>query len=259
MPAGGVVDLSRAWWYMAGYVDGWLELSVTFLLLVIAVTSVRVVRVAWWAFRTAPSTPGRPRDGADGARLSARAMLVARSTRGLARATVWLTCAGVAVDLKRALIMIGDGSDPPLSILILQHLAVLEASAIKLGLCALLFAATLAFDLVAARMGRQSPFPPVPSALEVGGAGDTYLRVLLRRSHLAVGLIALVLISHLLFDLRPTYVAVAARRDPFFVSAVDDVLEPLWSRLSPILGTVGVLTWLTTLLESAMLRRRLPE
>jgi hypothetical protein len=41
MPAGGAVDLIRAWRYM----DGWQELSLNFLLLVIAVTSLQVVRV----------------------------------------------------------------------------------------------------------------------------------------------------------------------------------------------------------------------
>jgi hypothetical protein len=153
-----------------------------------------------------------------------------------------------------------------LSILVRNYLYVLDGSAISLGLCALLFAASLAFDLVATRMGRQSPFPPVPSALEVNGAGDGRLLVLVRRGRLALGLLALVLVCRLLFDIRPGYAAAtaagaAAGRDAFVVSAnaAFQAVEQLWLRLSTVLATVGVLTWLTTPFESALLRRNLPE
>jgi hypothetical protein len=250
------VDLIRAWQDM--YPSQLV--SVYFLLLVIAVTFVQVVRVAWWAFRAARSTPGRPRDGADAARLSSRATLIARSTRGLARAAVWLTCAGGAASLTSAIVLIENSGEPGMSILVRNHLAVIEAIAIGLGLCVLPFAASLVFDLVAARMARQSPFPPGRSALDVDGVGDYRLLVFLRRGTPALGLIALVLVSLLLLNIRAIYVAaVGARPDPFFFSAAFDAFDYLWSRLSAILATVGVLTWLTTLLESARLRRRLPE
>ncbi len=216
-------------------------LSLFFLLLVIAATAVQVARVAWWVFRAAPTS-----------RLSARVALIARSTRGLARTAVWLTCAGGAMGLQSA--MITMESSYPLFDVVYQHLNVLEASAISLGWCALLFAASLAFDLVAARIGRQS----VPFAGETEGAVDTRASVLLRRAGLAPGLIALVLVGWLLLDLRPADLTIAGRAT-FTGSAAFDILDRLWSRLAIILTVVWVLSWLTTLLESAMLRRRLPH
>ena len=69
------------------------------------------------------------------------------------------------------------------------------------------------------------------------------------------------LVADLLLDLRPAYVAAAAAlagRDLFFSGVLMEVLDQLWWRMASILATVGVLTWLATLLESAMLRRRLP-
>ena len=230
------MDLTRAWEEMRPS----QLLPFIFLLVVIAVTAVQAARVAWWAFRAAPSA----RDGA--ARLAARVTLVARSTRGLARTSVWLTCAGGAIGLQSAMITMESSS--PLLDIIRQHLDVLEAGAISLGLCALVFAASIAFDLVATRIGRHSP---VPSVL------DTRYGVLVRRAHLAPGLIALVLVSWLLLDLRPTDLMVPGR--PFPGSTMLDILDRLWSRLAIIFALVWALSWLTTLLESAMLRRRLPQ
>ena len=221
------------------------RLAFCFLLLVIAVTSVQVVRVAWWVLRDTRSTAGGGRDAAAAARLSSRAMLVAHSTRGLARAAVWLTCAGGAVGLYSALIVIVNTSEPGASVLVRQHLEVLEPSGIALGLCALLLAVSLAFDRVAARTGRQSPV-----------SVDSGRVVLLRRGP---GLVALVLVSWLLLDLRPAYAALVSTRDPLFMSATLDLLQQLWLRLSAILAVAGVLAWLATLFESALLRRRLGQ
>lgn len=226
----------------------WQTLSFNFFLLpVIAVTCVQIVRLAWWAFRAVPS-----------ASLSSRATLVARSTRGLARAAVWLTCAGGAADLISAMILLGNTATMPMAILMQQHLAVLEVSAISLLLCALLFAASLAFDLAAARLRQLSPLPPAPSALEADGAGDTGLLVVLRGGPVVLGVIALVLVSLLLLELRPAEIA-PTERDRYLFEATMDVLGRLWTRLAIILAIIGVLTWLTTLVESAMLRRRLPD
>lgn len=67
----------------------------------------------------------------------------------------------------------------------------------------------------------------------------------------------LLFVSQLQLDLRPGDTA-GPIRDPFFNLAMLDVLDRLWTWLAIILALVGVLTWLTALLESAMLRRRLP-
>ena len=199
-----------------------LAVLAVFLLIVIAVTFVQAVRVAWSAFRAAPSA------------LSSLATRVAHSTRGLARAAVWLTCAATAVGLQSAMILYGNTSEPPMKTLLRQHLDVLEAIAICLGLCALLFAASLVFDLVAAGSSRRT------NVVLCG--------------HVVIGVIALVLVNWVLLGLRPTAVP-ASGRDPQFTQAIFDVIDQLWTRLAIILAAAGVLTWLTTLLESAMLRR----
>ena len=59
--------------------------------------------------------------------------------------------------------------------------------------------------------------------------------VLLRR---APGFIALVLVAHLLLDIRPTQVANWIG-DPFFLNGTIDGLEQLWWRLSTILALLA--------------------
>ena len=219
-------------------------LSLFVVLLAIGVAAIQLVRVTSWSVRGSASSEGA-------ARLSARAALVALSTRGLARAAVWLTCAAGAVGLSNAMIMIANTSDPTL--LVRQHLQALEASAVALALCALLFCASLAVDLIAARMKRRGTAPPTPLAHEA--AGETPLLALLRRSP---GPIALLLVSYLLLDTRPASFVVSPGDRSFTLGAFK-MLDRFWLRLAAVFAFVGALTSLITLLESAMLRRRLPR
>ena len=99
MPAGGEVDPLQPRPYLELASE---TLSFRFLLLLLAVTSIQGVRLAWWAYHAAPSPPARAPAG----RHSARARLVAHSTRGLARTAVWLTCAEGASGLKSAMFTI---------------------------------------------------------------------------------------------------------------------------------------------------------
>lgn len=237
------MDFFRTWRYMYP----WQTLSVLcFLLPVITVTLVQSVRVARWAFRAVPSSSA----SAEATVLSSRVTLIAHSTRGLARAAIWLTCAAGAGSLVSAMILME--SNEPMRDLVQQHLQVLEASATSFVLCAILVAASLAFDLVAARMRRQSSLPP---ALQAEGAADGGLLVVLR-SPAVLGAIALVLVSWVLLGLRPVDLVVPAR-DPYFFQTTMGMLEQLWSRLAIVLAAVGVLTWVSTLFESAKRRRRL--
>jgi hypothetical protein len=219
-------------------------LSLLVVLLAIAVAAIRLVRMTSWAARASPSSEGA-------ARVSARAALVALSTRGLARTAVWLTCAAGAVGLSNAMILIGNTNDPPL--LVRQLLDSLEASAVGLALCALLFTVSLAVDLIAARILRRGTALPAPPAHEA--ASETPLRDLLRRSP---ALIALLLASYLLLDTRPASFVISPG-GRWFTPSEFEILHRFWLRLAAILGVVGALTWLITLLESAMLRRRLPR
>ena len=215
-------------------------LALFVVLLAIAVAAIQLGRVTTWSVR------GSMSEGA--ARLSARAARVALSTRGLARAAVWLTCAAGAVGLSNALILIANTNDPTL--LVRQHLQALETSAVGLALCALLFSASLAVDLIAARMRRRGTDLSLPLAQV---AGETPLLALLRRSP---GLIALLMISHLLLDTRPASFVVSPGGRSFTPGAFE-MLDRFWLRLAAVLTFVGVLTWLSTLIESAILRGRL--
>jgi hypothetical protein len=156
------------------------------------------------------------------------------------------------------MILWGDNYELPLPMLVRQHLVSLEASAVGFALCALLFIASLAVDLIAARIRRRGTALPNSSPYEA--AGETPLLALLRRSP---GVIALLLVSYLLLDTRPASVGeasvVVAPGDPEFVFGTSEMLERFWLRLAAVLAVVGALTWLITLLESAMLRRRLPR
>ena len=200
------------------------------------------MRVTRWAIRGSTSSEGA-------ARLSARAALIALSTRGLARAAVWLTFAVGAVGLSNALIMIANTSDPTLRVR--QHLEALEASAVALALCALLFCASLAVDLIAARMRRRGT--ALPPSLAQEAVGEPPVLALLRRSP---GPIALLLVSYLLLDTRPASFVVSPG-DRSFTLGTLEMLSRFWLRLAALSAFVGALTWLITLLESAMLRRRL--
>ena len=84
--------------------------------------------------------------------------VAAASTRRLARAAVWLTCAAGAVGLSNALIVIENSTAPLLLILVRHHLGVFEGSAVGFALCALLLSASTAVDLIAARIRRRGAF-----------------------------------------------------------------------------------------------------
>ncbi len=237
------MDLYRTWEQMSPSQAVPLRF---FLLPVMAVTCVQAIRIARWATRHADSSAESSVDC-----LSCRITLVARSTRGLARASVWLTCAGGAAGFLSAMIVMGSTGTLPMVILVQQHVEVLEASAISFVLCSVLFAASLAFDLVAARVRGTSPLPPPLDA----DAGNTGLLAILR-SPVVFGAIALVLVSWLLLSLRPPEFAVSPR-DRYYFETTMNLLGQLWSRLAIILALVGVLTWVSTLLESATRRRHL--
>ena len=64
------------------------------LLVVVAITSVRAGRVAWWMRRGSTGSSISPTN------CSPERPLIAQSTRGLARAAVWLTCAAGAAAIS---------------------------------------------------------------------------------------------------------------------------------------------------------------
>ena len=206
-------------------------LALLFLIIVIALTTVRAAIIAWSTYRVAPAE-----------QLSARTMRLARSTCGLARAGVWFTCAAGAVGCHSAMIQIGNSRVPIRSLILRDYLEALETSAIGFGLAALLIVASLIGDLIATRLAPAASAPVV-------------LPALVRWSRLAPGLIAIVAITWLLVALRPTAVA-AAENTYFLYQSFHEVHQQLWTGLAIICTSAGVMAWLDTLIESAFLRRQ---
>jgi hypothetical protein len=228
MSTGGHVTLILERWETAGPTQA---LALLFLIIVIALTTVRAAIIAWSAYRAAPAE-----------QLSARTMRLARSTYGLARAGVWFTCAAGAVGCHSALLQELNSPEPIIGAILQHYLAALETSGIGFGLASLLIVASLIGDLIATRLAPVARAPVV-------------LPALLRWSRVAPGLFAIVAITWLLVALRPTAVA-AADNTYFLFDSFDQVHEQLWTGLAIICASAGVMAWLFALIESAILRRQ---
>ena len=107
-----------------------------------------------------------------------------------------------------------------MSLEVRDYLEALETSAIGFGLASLLIVASLIVDVIAVRLA------PAPSAPVV-------LPTLVRWSHLARGLIAIVAITWLLLALRPTAVA-AAENTYFLYQSFHEVHQQPWTGLAII-------------------------
>ena len=206
-------------------------LALLFLIVVIALTAVRAAIIAWSGYRSTPLE-----------QLSARTMRLARSTYGLARAGLWFTCAAGAVGCHSAVIQIGNSRVPIMSLEVRDYLEALETSAIGFGLAALLIVASLIGDLIATRLAPAASAPVV-------------LPAFVRWTRIASGLIVIVAITWLLVALRPTAVA-AAENTYFLYQSFHEVHQQLWTGLAIICTSAGLMAWLDTLIESAILRRR---
>lgn len=206
-------------------------LALLFLFIVIALTIVRASIIVWSTRRAEPAE-----------QVSARTRRFARSTYGLARAGVWFTCAAGAVGCHSALLQIGNSSVPITSLILRDYLDALETSAIGFGLAGLLIVASLIGDLIATRLA-----PAAPAAVA--------LPALVRWSRLAPGLMALVAITSLLVALRATALA-AAENTYFLYQSFHEVHQQLWTGMAIICTSAGVMAWLGTLIESAILRRQ---
>jgi hypothetical protein len=228
MLTGGRVTLILERWERAGPTQA---LALVFLVVVIALTTVRAAIIAWSAYRAAPAE-----------QLSARTMRLARSTYGLALAGVWFTCAAGAVGCHSAMIQIGNSSEPIRSAELKDYLQALETSGIGFGLASLLIIASLIGDLIATRLAPIAPAPVAPPAL-------------VRWTRVAPGLFAIVTITWLLVALRSTAVA-AAENTYFLFDSFYQVHQQLWTGLAIICASAGVMSWLGALIESAILRRQ---
>lgn len=224
------MDLLHAWLSM-----GWTQKACFhFVFVVTAVTLVRASRLIAWAFSAA--------DGTAVARRCRTARLWARSTRGLATAAVWLTCAAGAAGLGGAY-----GGHTAAGI-IDDSLHAIDATGVGLSLCASLFATALIFDVVVGRIGsRLREAVAEPRRLRWATAMPLARRTL--------GILGLVLIAAALVEFRPTLeTLLGTRGDDWIASAVFRALGLLWVRLTPIAATLGLLTWIVILVENAHVR-----
>jgi hypothetical protein len=217
-------------------------LVLVFVLVVIALTLLRAGRLGWW-MRRASSAKGLMRDASED-RLFARATLFAHSTRGLARTAVWLVCATGAAGMQGALVM----EQSTRFTLVREQLEVVTDVAKGLGLCALLFAAALAFDLVAARASRNLPLAWQARERDASTRPVT----LGHYARLGTGFVPIVLVSGFLANLGSMQIVVSG---PERTMRLYDQHE-VWAQIAYLLFIIGVLNWLTTLFRSALLRPR---
>jgi len=143
--------------------------------------------------------------------------------------------------LLRAGTVVGESTRSPLAIIAEDSVSVLEATGMGLALCTLLFVAAWAFDASAWHFTGSSR---VLSAI-----------VRLRR---LLWPIAILLLAATLFEIRPTFTAVAVSGDRRVGYAIFTALGQLLSRLWLLFAAMGALTWLIVLIEGAAMRRLRP-
>ena len=230
------MDPMRAWLVMGL----WQKLCFLFLFTVTAVTLVRALRL-WWSPMRLREGSGRPPPSDDSTALRAwQASKLAGSTRGLAQAALWFTCAGAAFGLHSAGNTLGSGR-PILAIVAENSFDVVDASGLGLVWCALLFVAAWGFEASS------------PNAI-----GQDRLLGVIGRGRPLLWPVAMMLIAATLFELRPAFTAVAGEGGHVTGHAIFVALWHLWSRLSVLSVAMGTLAWLSVLLDSAMARRRRP-
>lgn len=229
------MDPIRTWLVMGI----WEKSCFFFLFTVSAITLVRALRLAWWLKRT--SVGASPEAGGTTALRAWHRSNFARSISGFAQAAFWFTCAGAAAGLLRAGTVVGESTRSPLAIIAEDSVSVLEATGMGLALCTLLFVAAWAFDASAWHFTGSSR---VLSAI-----------VRLRR---LLWPIAILLLAATLFEIRPTFTAVAVSGDRRVGYAIFTALGQLLSRLWLLFAAMGALTWLIVLIEGAAMRRLRP-
>ena len=208
------------------------KLCFLFLLAIAIVVAVRALRATWWRLRAT-------READVAALLARRRSIAAASSRGLAEAAFALTCAGAASGLITGSQSLDNSSRNGLAVLSEQWLDALALSALAWLICGALFAAVWAFEPAAS--DSRTPH----RALRAIGRGRRLLWPL-----------ALVLVALAVFEMRGGYESTVARvGEPRVAFAVWEAIGTLWRRTELLFTVVGVVMWLSVLVESAVARR----
>lgn len=252
------MDLVHEW----AQLGPWPKLSFVWLLVACIVTTVRGCRLWWWSRWSGRVATGA---GADAATIRARcdrARTLARSTRGVATAAVWLTCSGASIGLVSAADVIGLSSRPMIAVIADDAVGVVDLTAVALGLCALLFAAAWLFAVM---VDRGTDRLSHRLAGNGDGAAPAFELAPERRAHqgfdrarAVLGVAGMILVAEALSRMRPTYAAeIESRGETARLGwAVFHALWSPWPRLAVGCAVIGLLVWLSVLLEGEVERRR---
>lgn len=250
------MDPIRAWLHMGL----WQKFCFFFLFAITALALARAIRLAWWLRRcNDPVDPCEP--GLAGRlRQYHKARRLARSTRGLTEAGLWLTCSGGAVGLYTAWTIIANTGRSTLALMAEGSLDTLEATAIGLCLCALLRGAALLFDVMVNAGSRRLQLTPdgrSATSLPAGRAAAVSRAIAaVRHGRRAAVAIASLLVAAALIELRPRYTRALGSGDELRVGyAIFDALHHLWAQLAIAFAAVGLLAWFGVLMESALSSR----
>ena len=247
-------------WHEWAQLGIWPKLAFMWVLLAVAVTTVRGCRLWWWSRWSRRVAAGAAADAATIRARCGRARTLVRSTRGLATAAVWLTGSGASIGLVGASHVIGLSSRSMAAIIAEDALAVIDLTAVALGLCALLFAAAWLFALVVDRgtdrvSRRLAGADDAAAGFEL--AADWRVRQGFDRARAVLGVAGMVVVIDALARMRPAYVAeFEARGERAIGWAVFHALWSPWPRLAAGCAAVGLLVWLSVLLEGEVLSRR---
>jgi hypothetical protein len=139
-----------------------------------------------------------------------------------------------------------------------DSLDALEATALGLCLCALLYGAALLFDIMVNAGSRRLRLTLHGDAALPAARPATVARAIaaVRHGRRAVVAIASLLVAAAFIELRSRYTGVLGPGDELRVGyAIFDALYHLWARLAIVFAAVGFLAWFGVLIESALSRR----
>jgi hypothetical protein len=235
----------------------WQRFCFLFLFAIIAIAFVRALRPIWWLRRCERLVHGPEPAPAEALHQCHKARRLARSTRGLAEVALWLTCSGGALGLHAAWTVIATSSGSTPAFMADDSLDALEATALGLCLCALLYGAALLFDIVVNAGSRRLRLTHGDAALPAARAATVARAIAaVRHGRRAVVAIASLLVAAAFIELRSRYTGVLRPGDELRVGlAIFDALYQLWARLAIVFAAVGFLAWFGVLMESVLSRR----
>jgi hypothetical protein len=237
------------------------KLSFMALFGVTAVTMARGFLLWRWSLWSTRVARGAAADAPAMLQRCRRARAQATSTHGLAQAALWLTLSGGAISLVTAAHVIENTSRPMLAIIAERALDAIDATAFALGLCGLLFTAAWLFALVVDRgMDRLRAGLPDDGSQMAGAFAsldDERVHRRFARVRRVLGVVGIVLVVDALLRMHPAYDAeLETMGERALGWAAFHALWHPWPRLAVGCAALGLLLWVSVLVEGVVLRRQ---